>query len=96
MSQRTLENEAARCLYLAEKFGGRPEKAILLRIASEFQRLSDLDEPAPPVVEHDRPYFTERASQEISAAVQARHPKARLAHFRMAQHYEDLLHGSQA
>jgi hypothetical protein len=38
-------------------------------------------------VEADRAYFALRASQEILAAETAVHPKARAAHYRIAEHY---------
>lgn len=38
-------------------------------------------------MEADRAYFALRASQEILAAETAEHPKARAAHYQIAEHY---------
>ena len=85
-----LEYEAANCRSMAYEFQGRPEEALLLRLADEFDRLA---------VERDWPlgfnamdlsYFAKRATQETTAAVRARSPKARLAHLSMAQRYARL------
>lgn len=39
----------------------------------------------------DAIYFARRAAQELTAATEAEHPKAREAHLRMARHYQDLV-----
>lgn len=84
MSQISLAIEAADCRLLARELHGRPEEPVLLQLASEFDRLADLQEGASDEVT----YCSARAAQEVSAAVKARHPKARLAHLTMAQRYE--------
>ncbi len=94
MSQRTLTNEAADCRSWAHEFEGRPEKAFLLKLASEFENLARAATQSLGVQENDRLYFAQRASQEVTAAVQAKHPIARLAHLRMAQRYDALTHNS--
>ncbi len=95
MSQDALANEAADCRFWAEEFAGRPEHALLLRLANEFENLAELATPPISIQESDWPYFAQRASQEITAAVKAKHPNARLAHLKMAQRYEALTHASQ-
>ena len=44
-------------------------------------------------MESDIAYFRRRASDERSAALQARDPRAREAHVQMAERYEDLVRG---
>lgn len=39
----------------------------------------------------DAIYFARRAAQELIAATEAEHPKAREAHLRMARHYKGLV-----
>jgi hypothetical protein len=39
----------------------------------------------------DAIYFARRAAQELTAATEAEHPKAREAHLQMARHYRDLI-----
>ena len=46
MSQISLAIEAADCRLLARELHGRPEEAVLLQLASEFDRLADLQEGA--------------------------------------------------
>ena len=82
MSQRKLSIEAEDCRSRASEFEGRPEQAFLIRLAIEFDRLED-----------ERTYFARRASQEVSAAVQARHPDARRAHLTLARNYDARSHG---
>ena len=89
MLQRTLANDAADCRLWADEFDGRPERAILLRLSSEFLILAAKN-GEQSIDQSDVPYFAQRATQEITAAVKAKHPKARLAHLKMAQHYEAL------
>ena len=90
MPSYSLVGEASDCRSLVEEFRGRPEARLLRRLASEFERLA---------VERDWPlgfhgddgrYFAQRAAQEVTAAVQAEHPKARLAHLKMARRYDGL------
>ena len=81
MSQRKLSVEAEECRSWANDYKGRPEKAFLLRLATEFERL-----------EHEQTYFARRASQEVSAAVHARHPNARRAHLTLARSYDARSH----
>ena len=61
------------------------EKAVLLRIASEFDRLGEVAGRPENLA-----YFAARAAQEVTAAVRANHPQARLAHLAMAQRYDAL------
>lgn len=42
-------------------------------------------------MESDLVYFRRRASEERTAALQARHPRARQTHIAMAERYEDLV-----
>ena len=42
-------------------------------------------------MESDLAYFRRRVSEERTAALQARHADARLAHVQMAERYEDLV-----
>ena len=88
MSQISLALEAADCRLLARELQGRPEERVLLQLASAFDELADLKNG----VEDERSYCSHRAAQEVSAAVAARHPKARLAHLTMAQRYEGRSH----
>ena len=69
MFQRTLIDDAISCRVLASEFEGRQEEAFLHRLASEFQMLA-----SPPIArfhikEGDLPYFAQRASQEVTAAI---------------------------
>ena len=90
MPPHELAGEAADCRSLAQELAGRPEASLLLRLASEFDRLAlERDWPLGFHADDSR-YFAQRASQEITAAVKARHPKARLAHLKIAQRYEHL------
>jgi hypothetical protein len=88
--------EAMNCRSLALELGGRPEVPILLKLASEFDRLADREERLRSHHEEDSRYFDQRAAQEVRAAVAAANPKARLAHLKMAQSYEALVQESQA
>ena len=92
MSQRTYANEAANCRSWANECKGRHEQAFLLRVASEFENLADVANARSNIHKDDWTNFAQRASQEITAAVRATHPRARLAHLRLAQHYETLTH----
>jgi hypothetical protein len=47
-------------------------------------------------MERDVSYFRRRASEERTAALNARHASARQAHLGMAQRYEDLVRGITA
>jgi hypothetical protein len=91
-----LADEAANCRLLALELRDRPEVPILLRLASEFDRLVHNADGCGSVYEKDGRYFEQRAAQEIRAAVRAAHPKARLAHLKMAQSYEALSQESRA
>ena len=42
-------------------------------------------------MESDQVYFTQRASEERTAALQARHSAARKSHAEMAERYEELV-----
>ena len=88
---RTYHDEAAECRRYAEEVEGAPDRALLLRLAVEFDRLADLAGTAPARVE-DPAYYATRASQEVTAAVKAKHPQARLAHLAMARRYDALAH----
>ncbi len=92
MPQRTWKDDAEDCRLWAMEFRERPEQALLLRLASEFENLAKVTTATSSIHEDDLPYFASRASQEITAAVRARHPKARLAHLAMAQRYELMSH----
>jgi hypothetical protein len=75
---------------MALEFAERPEASLLLRLASEFDRLAlEKDRPLGFTADDSR-YFAQRAAQEVTAAVKAGHPKARLAHLKIAQRYEAL------
>lgn len=84
--------EAVDCRSLARELHGRPEEPILLRLADEFDRVAVQQSSPAGYQESDLAYFAKRASQETAAAVKARHPKARLAHLKMAQRYDGLSH----
>lgn len=47
-------------------------------------------------MEADVAYFRRRASEEKTAALQARHPSARQSHLELAERYEDLVRGISA
>ena len=89
MVQRTFSDDAEQCRRFADEVEGAPDKAFLLRIAGEFDRLADGERGWAERAE-DPAYYAARASQEVSAAVKARHPQARLAHLVMAQRYDAL------
>jgi hypothetical protein len=75
---------------MAQEFDGRPEASFLLRLASEFDRLAlERDRPTGFTADDAR-YFAQRAAEEVTAAVKAGHPKARLAHLKIARSYEHL------
>lgn len=42
-------------------------------------------------MESDASYFRNRASEERTAALQARHSRARRSHLELAERYEDLV-----
>ena len=88
MVQRTFAEEAVQCRCLIDELDGEAEKALLYGIASEFDRLAELSSFEDPA------YYASRAAQEVSAAVKARHPQARLAHLMMARRYDALVHGT--
>jgi hypothetical protein len=88
VAQRTFADEADHCRWLSDQLNGQAEKRILYRIASEFDRLAELRGL-------DSSYYAWRASQEVSAAVKARHPAARLAHLIMARRYDALVKETQ-
>ena len=90
MPSHDLAEEAWNCRSLALELRGRPEVPILLRLASEFDRLADHEKRQRSLHEEDRRYFDQRAAQEVTAAVRAANPKARLAHLTMARTYEAL------
>jgi TorA maturation chaperone TorD len=90
MATFSLPGEAAECWTLAQWFAGRPEEALLLRLAEEFERLAVQSNWPTGFDEDDGQHFARRARQECSAAVDAKHPSARLAHLKMAQRYERL------
>ena len=90
MSRNTLTEDAANCRSCAKESNGRPEKAFLLRLASEFENLADAATTTIQSHQDDCCYFAQRASQETKAAVDAKHPIARLAHLIMARRYDDL------
>jgi hypothetical protein len=88
MPSYNLVGEASDCRSLVEEFRGRPEAQLLGRLASEFERLAvESDWPLGFHLD-DSVYFAQRAAQEVTAAVKAEHPKARLAHLKMAQRYD--------
>lgn len=87
-----LAGEASNCRRLAQELHGRPEAPFLHRLASEFDRIAGTKDDAAGAHEDDGRYFAARAAQENTAAARAVHPKARLAHLRMAQRYEALSH----
>jgi hypothetical protein len=90
MSLCSLANEAANCRALSYEFPGRPEEALLRRLAEEFESLAVQHDWPVGFHDNDLKYFEKRACQESTAAVEARHPKARLAHLKMAQRYDGL------
>lgn len=79
-----LADEASHCRSLALELRDRPEMPVLLRLASEFDRLADSEKGRRSDHEEDGRYFDQRAAQEVRAAVRAAHPMARLAHLKMA------------
>lgn len=83
----SLACEAADCRSLAYQFRGRPEEAVLLRLADEFDKLAGERGWPAGFSESDLSYFAARACQEKTAAVRATDPRARLAHLKMAQRY---------
>ena len=90
MPSSDLAGDASDCRSLAQEFRGRPETSLLLRLAREFDRLAITKDWPLGFHENDGRYFARRAAQEVTAAVRAAHPKARLAHLKMAQRYEAL------
>lgn len=85
-----LVGEASDCRFLVEEFRGRAEARLLRRLASEFERLAVERDWPLGFHRDDSMYFARRAAQEVTAAVRAEHPKARLAHLKMAQRYDGL------
>jgi hypothetical protein len=76
---------------MAHEFQGQPEETLLLRLADEFRSLAIQSEwPMTIHDDDDLKYFAKRACEETTAAVEARHPEARLAHLKMAQRYDGL------
>jgi hypothetical protein len=49
-----------------------------------------------PPVSSDLSYFRKRASEERTAALNARDPRVRKAHLEMAERYEDRVRGMAA
>jgi TorA maturation chaperone TorD len=90
MRPHELASEATACRVLAKEFEGRPEAPVLSRLANEFDRLALTREWPLGFRDEDGRYFRERAAQEVTAAVNAGHPGARLAHLQIAQRYEEL------
>jgi len=82
--QPTYADDADDCRQLADEVEADAEKAILYAIANEFDRLANLARWT------DRTYYAARASQELTAAVNARNPKARLAHLVLARRYDAI------
>ena len=85
-----LASEASACRSLAEEFEGRPEAPFLHRLATEFDQLAITKERSAGFHDEDGRYFSHRATQEVTAAVQAAHPNARLAHLELARRYEQV------
>lgn len=77
MGQRTMLKEAARCRPLAKPIGEEAQRALLQKMVNSSEAVRD-----------ERDYLTLRARQEVSAALQASHPIARVAHLTLAQLYE--------
>lgn len=96
MAAFNLPSEAAECWTLTQWFAGRPEEALLLRLEDEFDGLAVQSHWPTGFDESDGQHFAWRARQESLAANEAEHPKARLAHLRMAQRYERLSQGIKA
>lgn len=94
LSVRTLTDEAATCRMWAVEFKDGPEHEILLHLGSEFERLALAAGEPLPIVPADLAYFARRAAQAATAAHRAAHPKARLAHLKMAHRYRSLAYGS--
>lgn len=85
-----LAGEGSDCRSLAQELEGRPEAPLLLRLASEFDRLAVEREWPLGFHQDDSRYFARRAAQEVTAAVRAKHARARLAHLEMAHRYNGL------
>jgi hypothetical protein len=85
-----LASEASACRSLAKEFEGRPEAPLLLRLATEFDQLAVTREWPLGLGDEDGRYFSQRAAQEVTAAVKAVHPNARLAHLELARRYEQI------
>lgn len=85
-----LASEASACRSLAKEFEGRPEAPLLLRLATEFDQLAVTREWPLGLDDEDGRYFSQRAAQEVTAAVKAVHPNARLAHLELARRYEQI------
>lgn len=90
MPSHNLAAKASDSRSLALKLRGLPEVPVLPGLPSEFDRLAVGKERLLSSYEEDCPYFVQRAAQEVTAAVKAAHPKARLVHLKMAQRYEAL------
>jgi hypothetical protein len=90
MHPHNLASEASACRSLAKEFEGRPEAPLLLRLASEFDQLASTREWPAGSHDEDGQYFSQRATQEVTAAVRAAHPNARLAHLELARRYEQI------
>jgi hypothetical protein len=82
--------EASACRSLAEDFEGQPEAPFLLRLASEFDQLAASRDWPLGCHDEDGRYYSQRATQEVTAAVRAVHPNARLAHLELARRYEQI------
>jgi hypothetical protein len=89
MEQRSFASDVTACRGLMDEVQDPAEKNLLLRIACEFERLDRIAECETSAAEQPF-YYAQRAAQEVTAAVKAQHPKARLAHLSMAQRYDCL------
>lgn len=89
MEQRSFASDVAVCRGLMDEVQDRAEKNLLHRIACEFERLDRITECEKSAAEQPL-FYAQRAAQEVTAAVKAQHPKARLAHLNMAQRYDCL------
>ena len=74
---------------------GVQQKLGLLRTDSEVER-GEAIAVHNNQIESDISYFRRRASDERSAAMQARHSEAREAHLKFAERYEDLVRAMAA
>ena len=89
MERRSFASDVAACRGLMAEVQDPAEKNLLHRIACEFERFDRITECEKSAAEQPF-YYARRAAQEVTAAVKAQHPKARLAHLSMAQRYDCL------